>query len=79
MLKTAVLEENMAKLLKGLALYSLARKKAGVLGIGAGGKKLDELIHIVQQQEGHEPCFKRRKTCDQKACCWQLSCGASLE
>ena len=65
--------------LKGSQLFSFARKKAAQLGIRRErGVSLAELICRIQETEGHEPCFKRRETCDQDDCCWQASCVAKI-
>ena len=66
------------KFLKGSSLAAYARKKATGLGLDGKGMKLNDLVWMVQEKEGHESCFKRKKTCSQTACCWQASCGASL-
>ncbi|MDR3088759.1 MAG: hypothetical protein LBU39_02960 [Desulfobulbaceae bacterium] len=66
--------------LRGPQLFSFARKKAAQLGVGyQRGVSLAELISRIQQAEGHQPCFKERKSCDQKHCCWQASCGAKSD
>jgi hypothetical protein len=64
--------------LKGPALLALARRKAGSLGIDPSKHKLVELVHLVQQWEGHSACFRRQQECQQRACCWQASCGATM-
>lgn len=64
--------------LKGPALLALARRKAGSLGIDPSNRKLVELVHLVQQYEGHVACFRRQQECRQQACCWQASCGATM-
>lgn len=67
------------KFLKGPALTAFARKKAIGLGLNGKGVKLVELVHLVQEKEGHSACFKREKNCSQVDCCWQASCGAKVE
>ena len=67
------------KLLKGSALFALARSKARPLDIDPGKMKMEELIHSVQHKEGHEGCFRKKETCSEMGCCWQLSCGAKME
>jgi len=64
--------------LKGPALLALARRKAGPLGIDQSNRKLVELVHLVQQGEGHRACFRRQQECRQHGCCWQASCGATM-
>ena len=64
--------------LKGSALFAVARRKAPRLGIEAGRLSLAELIRIIQEKEGHTPCFRSRKTCPEASCCWQQSCGAVI-
>ena len=65
--------------LKGAALLALARRKAGNLGIDTGGKKMVELVHTIQEREGHTPCFRKLAQCQHLACCWQASCGAVMK
>jgi hypothetical protein len=36
------------------------------------------LVHLVQQREGHSACFRRQQECQQRTCCWQASCGATM-
>ena len=67
------------KLLKGSALFALARSKARPLDIDPGKMKMEELIHSVQLKEGHQSCFKKSETCSELDCCWQLSCSAKME
>lgn len=66
------------KFLKGSPLFALARSKARPAGIDPAGLKLDQLIHAIQAQEGHESCFKKKKNCGHPDCCWQASCGARM-
>jgi hypothetical protein len=64
---------------KGPKLFSLARKKALILGIPQEkGVKLAELISRIQVREGNVPCFRQRESCSQTTCCWQASCDASM-
>ncbi|MGW8194724.1 MAG: hypothetical protein ACWGOX_10715 [Desulforhopalus sp.] len=64
---------------KGPKLFSLARKKALMLGVPQEkGVKLAELISRIQLKEGNEPCFRRRKVCSELSCCWQASCRAKM-
>jgi len=64
--------------LKGSSLSAFARRKAIKLGFDGKGMKLADLVWIIQEKEGHTPCFKKEKTCSQSTCCWQLSCGAKM-
>ncbi len=64
--------------LKGLPLLALARRKAAALGIDAGNAKLIDLVHLVQEREGHTACFRKRRDCSYRSCCWQGSCGAIM-
>jgi hypothetical protein len=66
------------KLLKGSPLSAYARKKAAALGFDGKGMKLAELVWMIQEREGHTPCYKKEKNCSQSDCCWQLSCGAKM-
>ena len=66
------------KLLKGSPLSAYARKKASNLGMDGKGIKLVDLVWMIQEKEGHTPCFKKEKACSQSECCWQLSCGAKM-
>lgn len=68
-----------SKYLKGPALFALARRKAKDLELDSSSLKLAELIHKVQEKEGHTACFRRKETCPELACCWQLSCGAEMQ
>jgi hypothetical protein len=64
---------------KGPKLFSLARKKALVLGVPQEkGVKLAELICRIQMKEGNPPCFQQRDVCSQKDCCWQASCNTLM-
>ena len=65
--------------LKGSSLAAFARKKALTLGLEGKGMKLADLVWMIQENEGHNSCFKRQKECTQTSCCWQLSCGARME
>ena len=62
--------------LKGSQLFALARKKAAGLGVQSKGSKLEPLILMIQEKEGHSPCFRRKEKCVEGQCCWQASCGA---
>lgn len=65
---------------KGPKLFSLARKKAIILGVPQEkGVKLAELIARIQEKEGNESCFRKRPTCTETGCCWQASCGAEMK
>lgn len=65
---------------KGPKLFSLARKKAIILGIPQEkGVKLAELIFRIQEKEGNDSCFRKRADCSQTTCCWQASCGAEMK
>ena len=64
---------------KGPKLFSLARKKALMLGVSQEkGVKLAELICRIQEQEGNLPCFRQREICSQTTCCWQASCTVMM-
>lgn len=64
---------------KGPKLFSLARKKALILGVPQEkGVKLAELICRIQEQEGNLPCFRKRDNCSQTDCCWQASCSVAM-
>jgi len=64
---------------KGPQLFSLARKKALILGVPQEkGVKLAELICRIQKQEGNEPCFQKKSECTETGCCWQLSCNVTM-
>lgn len=64
---------------KGPKLFSLARKKALMLGVPQEkGVKLSELISRIQLKEGNLPCFQQRDFCAQMSCCWQASCNAKM-
>jgi hypothetical protein len=64
---------------KGPKLFSLARKKALMLGVPQEkGVKLAELISRIQLKEGNLPCFQQRDFCAQMSCCWQASCNAKM-
>lgn len=63
----------------GPKLFSLARKKALLLGVAQEkGVKLAELICRIQEKEGNPPCFRQRQNCPQSTCCWQASCDALM-
>lgn len=66
------------KFLKGSPLFALARSKARGLGIDPKKLNLEQLIHEVQQKEGHEGCFRKKSSCPELGCCWQLSCKAKM-
>jgi hypothetical protein len=66
------------KFLKGSSLSAYARKKAAGLRLDGKGMKLADLVLMIQDKEGHTSCFKKKKTCSQTGCCWQLSCGAQM-
>jgi hypothetical protein len=64
---------------KGPKLFSLARKKALILGISQEkGIKLGELISRIQEREGNSPCFRQREFCTETNCCWQASCSVMM-
>lgn len=63
---------------KGPKLLSLARQKAQQVGVEGKGMGLEELILKVQEKEGNPACFRRKKTCPEVLCCWQVSCGAEM-
>jgi len=64
---------------KGPKLFSLARKKALMLGVPQEkGVKLAELICRIQLAEGNEPCFQQRESCNETSCCWQASCNVKM-
>lgn len=64
---------------KGPKLFSVARKKALILGVPQEkGVKLAELIERIQEKEGNVPCFRKRDTCTETACCWQASCNVEM-
>ncbi len=64
---------------KGPKLFSLARKKALMLGIPQEkGVKLAELIGRIQLNEGNQPCFGQRSSCAEVNCCWQASCNVKM-
>ena len=64
---------------KGSALLALARKKASELSIESKGVKMNDLILLIQEKEGHTSCFRKKEECQELACCWQLSCGAEMK
>ena len=66
------------KLLKGSSLAAFGRRQAADLGLDGKGMKLADLVWMIQEKEGHIPCFKKEKTCSHSDCCWQLSCGAKM-
>ena len=66
------------KFVTGSQLFAVARAKARGLGIEPGGRNLEQLIHAVQSTEGHQSCFRRKKTCSERDCCWQRSCKAEM-
>lgn len=64
--------------LKGSTLSAYARKKAAGLGLDGKGMKLADMVWMIQEEEGHESCFKRQESCPHTGCCWQASCGATM-
>jgi len=66
------------KYLIGSSLFALARSKARGLGIEPAGLKLEALIHAIQNNEGHQSCFRKQKQCSELSCCWQRSCKAEM-
>ena len=66
------------KFLKGSQLFALARSKARGLAIEPRKMNLEQLIRKVQQKEGHESCFRKKSSCPELGCCWQLSCKAEM-
>ncbi len=62
----------------GSSLFAMARSKARGLGIEPTGLKLEELIHAIQETEGHQSCFRKKKQCSELSCCWQRSCKAEM-
>ncbi len=70
---------NQEQFLKGIQLFALARTKAQDLDIDPRNMKMEPLIQAVQEREGNEVCFRRKETCSQLTCCWQLSCGAEMK
>ena len=51
------------------------KKKAKGLGITPGKMKKAELIHAIQQAEGHVPCFgKSDGQCYYTDCCFMRDC-----
>ncbi|MGB3221219.1 MAG: hypothetical protein WBB23_00295 [Desulforhopalus sp.] len=68
------------KFKKGPKLFSLARKRALVLGIPQEkGVKLAELISRIQHKEGNVPCYQKKERCQEDSCCWQASCDVIME
>jgi len=63
---------------KGPKLLSLARQKAQQLGVESHGENLENLILKIQEKEGNTVCFRKKKTCPEVLCCWQVSCGATM-
>lgn len=76
--KKKLKETKTNQLLKGSALAAQARAKAKGLGLDGRGRKLADLVWMVQEKEGHASCFKKQQECVQSDCCWQLSCGAKM-
>jgi len=66
------------KFFKGPKLLSLARRKARQAGLGSDGLKLEDLICRIQQKEGYTVCFRKKTSCPERSCCWQVSCGARM-
>jgi hypothetical protein len=66
------------KFLKGIQLLALARTKGQELGIDTKNVKMEQLILTIQEHEGNEVCFRKKETCRELACCWQLSCTAKM-
>lgn len=66
------------KYLIGSSLFALARSKARGLGIESTGLKLEQLIHVIQDTEGHQSCFRKKAQCPELSCCWQRSCKAEM-
>jgi len=66
------------KFLKGTQLLAFARTKAQELGIDTKNIKMEPLILAIQEAEGNEVCFRKKETCGENACCWQLSCKAEM-
>ncbi|MEJ2057864.1 MAG: hypothetical protein P8X39_08520 [Desulfofustis sp.] len=66
------------KFLNGSSLFALARSKARGLGIEPKNMKLEELIHAIQDGEGHQSCFRKKAECSELSCCWQRSCKAKM-
>lgn len=65
---------------KGPKLFSLARKRALMLGVPQEkGIKLAELIVRIQEKEGNPACFCQRESCSETSCCWQASCDARMD
>lgn len=51
------------------------KTKATAMGIKTGKMRKAELIRMIQQTEGHSPCFETAKNdCDQHDCCWREDC-----
>lgn len=51
------------------------RIKAEMLGINPGKMKKTELIHTIQQAEGHTPCFGMSDgQCPNTDCCFSKDC-----
>lgn len=51
------------------------RQKAKALGITPGKMKKAELIHVIQQTEGHTACFgKSNGQCSYTDCCFMQDC-----
>lgn len=68
----------MQKFNTGLKLYSFAKEKAKEMGLDSSAMKMDSLIHLIQEKEGHSPCFRRQNHCPELTCCWQAACGAVM-
>lgn len=63
---------------KGTQLLALARTKAQELGIDTKNVKMEPLIQAIQEKEGNDSCFRKKDTCAELKCCWQLSCKAEM-
>lgn len=66
------------KFLKGTQLLALARTKAQELSIDTKNVKMEPLIQAIQEREGNDVCFRKKETCSELDCCWQLSCKAEM-
>ncbi len=57
--------------------YHLAKARALRHAIETGLLAEMDLIHSIQSQEGHEPCFGRMENhCPQTQCRWHAECMA---
>lgn len=66
------------KFLKGIQLLAFARTKAHELGIDTRNMKMEPLIETIQEREGNDVCFRKKETCGELECCWQVSCKAEM-